>query len=310
MFSERDLTTELAGVREAHAPTTLVFDVATDFETLDPEVAESLGLRVESLDPLSYPSEWVPEDAPEVLHRLASGEFTIGAPGDGGVAWTRQANPPLVFVKPRLKGSPEAFIDFLVAEALVEVGSELPEHFLGFFSERYQELAAATPLSPADTYQLAYALYDAYRGLHTREVFRGWADNCPALHEQWVDAGERLAPRLADLPSDVAMGRTEFADAAEFACSAIKHGRGDESAHEPTADGASLDVPAPFAALDTTAYQQHGAAYAVRWAEKTFEKLSGPETAEASADRDAPDEDEDASDGDATDEKHGDSDDV
>ncbi|WP_255198208.1 DUF7089 family protein [Halorarius litoreus] len=272
MFSHRDLSTELEGVRNAYAPETLVLDVERDFETLDPAVAETLGLLVDRLDPLSYPAEWVPADAPELLSRLASDEFTIGAPGDGGVAWTRQTTPPTVFVKPRLQGSPPAFIDFLVAEALVQVGLEasdpdspdgpdhpLPEHFLGFFGEQYPALAAATPLSPADTYQLAYALFEAYIGLHTREVFVEWAGDHPALYDQWVDAGERLEPRLTELPSAVARGETGFAEAAEYACSAIKH---------------DLELPAPFAALDTEAYRHHGPTYAVRWAEKTFEKLA------------------------------------
>lgn len=258
MFTERDLSGELSGVREAHAPDAVVLDAERDFEMLDPAVAETLGLLVDELDPTSYPDEWVPVDAPEVLHRLASGEFTIGAPGDGGVAWTAQTVPPTVFVKPRLQGSPPEFVEFLIAETLVQVGSDLPEHFLGFFGEQYPELAAVTPLSPADTYQLAYALFEAYAGLHTREAFADWADDYPTLHAQWVDAGERLEPRLAELSREVATGRTGFAAAAEYACSAVKH---------------DLDLPAPFAALDTAAYRHHGAAYAVRWAEKTFEKL-------------------------------------
>jgi hypothetical protein len=270
MFTARDLETELQGVRAAHAPDTLVLDVERDFETLDPAVAETLGLFVDELAPASYPAAWVPADAPELLHRLASDEFTIGAPGDGGVAWTRQTTPPTVFVKPRLQGSPPEFVDFLVAEALVQVGigipggdalsepGALPEQFLPFFADRYRELADVTPLSPADTYQLAYALFEAYTGLHTRDVFADWAGDHPDLHAQWVDAGERLEPRLADLAQEVATGKTGFAAAAEYACSAIKH---------------ALDVPAPFAALDTDAYRHHGPEYAVRWAEKTFEKL-------------------------------------
>lgn len=258
MFAERQLSGELDAVRDAHAPGALVFDVERDFETLDPAVAENLGLRVDALSPLSYPSEWVPGDAPGALHRLASGTFTIGAPGDGGVTWTRQTDPSVVLVKPRLEGSPSGFVDLLVAEALVEAGGDLPEQFLGFFGERYRDLAAATPLSPADTYQLAVALFDAYVGLQTRETFRTWADGRPALYEQWVDAGQRLEPRIDDLPGEVATGRTDFADAAELACSAVKHG---------------LDLPAPFAALDTMAYRHHGAEYAVQWAEKTFDTL-------------------------------------
>ncbi|WP_435196940.1 DUF7089 family protein [Natronomonas sp. EA1] len=259
MFEPRELAPEVARVRDDYAPGTSVLDSGADFEILDPERAESLGLQADSLAPRSYPSEWVPDEAPRALHRLASGAFTVGAPGDGGVTWTRQTVPPTVIVKPRLRGSPESFIDFLIAEALVEAGSELPEHFLGFFEESYHELAAATPLSPADTYQLAAALYDAYVGLHTREAFSAWGDEYPALHAAWADAGERLGPRLSGLASDVAMGQTGFADAAELACAAVKHG---------------VDIPVPFAALDTDAYRHHGASYAVTWAEKTFEKLS------------------------------------
>jgi hypothetical protein len=262
MFEPRDLSPALAAVRDRHAPDALVFDVSRDFETLDPAVAESLGPMVERFDPLTYPAEWVPQDAPEELHRIASDEFTLGAPGDGGVAWTRQTVPPTVFVKPRLEGSPESFLEFLVAEALVEAGSDLPETFLGFFGEQYPALAAATPLSPADTYQLANALYEAYVGLHTRETFRAWGSEDPALrplHDAWLDAGSRLDPRLSSLSGEVATGETGFAAAAELACSAVKH---------------DVDPPTPFGALDTDAYREHGPTFAVSWAEKTFEKLA------------------------------------
>jgi hypothetical protein len=261
MFETRSLPPALATVRDRQAPGTLVFDTTRDFETLDPAVAESLGPSVDRFDPLSYPAEWVPTDAPDELHRLAGTAFTIGAPGDGGVAWTRQTVPPVVLVKPRLEGSPGPFLDFLVAEALVEVGTGLPETFLGFFGERYPELSSVTPLSPADTYQLGLALYDAYVGLHTRERFRAWGSEDPTLadlHEAWLDAGSRLEPRLTELSREVATGETEFAAAAELACSAVKHG---------------IEPPTPFGALDTAAYRQHGAEYAVRWAEKTFAEL-------------------------------------
>jgi hypothetical protein len=264
VFEERDLAGELAAVRDAHVPGALVFDTDRDFETLDPAVAEQLGLRADSLAPVEYDPAWVPDDAPEILSRLASGTFTVGAPGDGGVTWTRQTRPPTVFVKPRLAGSPGSFVDFLVARALVEAGTDLPEHFLGFFRDSYRELAAATPLSPADTYQLANALYDAYVGLHTCEAFAAWADSHPELHAAWVDAGERLGPRLDGLAREVATGETSFAAAAELACSAVRH-RGDDR-EEPT-------LPAPFTALDTSAYAHHGPGYAVQWAETTFEKL-------------------------------------
>lgn len=260
MFEARSLPTDLAAVRDAHAPDALVLDCERDFETMDPAVAEDLALLVDGLDPLSYPTEWVPSDAPEVLARLASDTFTIGAPGDGGVTWTRQTTPPTVFVKPRTEGSPADFVDFLLAEALVEAGSDpqLPEHFLGFFESKYRELVDATPLSPAGDYQLAAALYTAYRGLHTRDTFTDWRGDHDRLYDAWHDAGERLEPRLGDLSGELARGQTGFPAAAELACSAVKH---------------ALELPAPFAALDTRAYRQHGAAYACKWAEKTFEKL-------------------------------------
>jgi hypothetical protein len=171
-------------------------------------------LLVDSLDPVSFPASWLPPDAPEVLLQYASEVLTVGAPGDGGVVWTRQTDPPVVVVKPRLEGSPESFIGFLVAEALVDVGRGVPEHFLGFFEARYADLAAAV--------------------------------------------GDRLKPRLADLPADLATGAAEFGDAAELACGAIKHG---------------IEPPTPFGALDSPAYREYGAEFAVQWAEKTFENL-------------------------------------
>ncbi|WP_324755891.1 DUF7089 family protein [Haloarcula sp. GH36] len=256
MFSERELSGELSALRDQRGPDTLVLDCAEDFESLDPAVAEQLLLVTDGVDPLSFPSEWLPPDAPELLARYAGAELTVGMPGDGGVAWTRQTDPPCVFVKPRLAGSPDDFVDFLIAEALVEVSLEEPEQFLGFFGERYPEFAEAIGgMGPVDTYQLAAALYDAYLGLQTRELFAGWAEEYPALHAAWVDAGERLEPRLADLPTEVARGQTAFPAAAELACNAVKHG---------------LDLPAPFDALATEAYRDHGADYAIRWAEKVL----------------------------------------
>ncbi|WP_254542856.1 DUF7089 family protein [Halomarina pelagica] len=280
MFSRRDLPDDLASVRETHVPGALVLDCEADFETLPPAQAEELGLLVDSLDPVSYPEEWLPPDAPAQLRAYAGRDFTVGMPGDGGVTWTRQTAPPTVLVKARTEGSPGDFVDFLVGEALVEAGLGLPEHFLGFFEERYREFAAAVDpsgasapadatasdassgrtagLSPADTYQLAVALYDAYLGLHTREAFRGWASDRPRLHAAWADAGQRLQPRLSGLSREVATDRTDFATAAELACAGLKH---------------DLDLPTPFGALDTEAYREYGADYAVTWARKTFEKL-------------------------------------
>ena len=256
MFSERSLPEDVAAVRDAHAPDALVLDCETDFETLTPERAEDLGLLVDALDPLAYPAEWLPEDAPELLRRFASTDFVVGMPGDGSVAWTRQTDPPVAFVKARVQGSPEDFVDFLVAEALVEIGTQLPEHFLGFFEEQYRDLDAALPFDSGSVYQVAAALYDAYLGLHTRETFAGWESDRPRLFAAWQDAGERVEPRLEGLPKAMAREETDFADAAEFACAAVKHG---------------LELPAPFAALDTQAYRDHGADYAVTWAEKLFE---------------------------------------
>ncbi|MFB6164467.1 MAG: hypothetical protein ABEJ31_04855 [Haloarculaceae archaeon] len=258
MFAERSLAGDLADLREAVAPDALVFDCERDFETLDPAVAEDLGLLVDALDPVSYPTEWLPPDAPDALVRYASDAFTVGMPGDGGVAWTRQTDPPVVLVKPRLAGSPDAFVDFLLAEALLTVDLGVPEHFLGFFEDDYRELADAVPLDPAGTYQLAAALYAAWVGRQTRPRFADWDGEYPALHAAWVDAGERLEPRLSGLSREVARGETAFPAAAELACSAVKH---------------DVEIPAPFAALDVAASDEYGAEYAVRWAAKTFEKL-------------------------------------
>ena len=257
MFTERSLSEPLSSVRDAHAPDAVVFDTERDFETLDPAVAEELGLRVDGLDPAEYPTEWLPADAPDQLVEYASGAFTVGAPGDGGVAWTRQTDPPLVFVKPRLTGSPDDFVDFLIAEALVEIGLDLPEHFLGFFGERYRDLdaIAGDSLGPAGTYQLATALFDAYVGCHSHAVFEGWADTHPDLYAAYEDAGQRLTPRLSSLSEEIATSETTFPQAAELACNAVKH---------------DVSVPAPFDALDTAAYGDHGVDFALEWADRVL----------------------------------------
>ncbi|CQH62448.1 uncharacterized protein HHUB_3765 [Halobacterium hubeiense] len=256
MFSERDLAGELAAVREAYAPGVIVLDCERDFQTLPPEHRDDLALLVESLTPSEYDTAWLPEDAPQILYRLASSDFVVGTPGDGAVAWTTQTDPPVVFVKARTEGTPEAFERFLVAEALVEAGLDLPEQFLGFFEDEYRAFDAAVDADPASVYQLASACCDAYRGLHAREEFESWADDYPDLHEAWVDAGERVTGRIDGLPKEIARGETSFSDAAELACSAVKH---------------DVELPAPFAALDTLAYRRHGASYAVTWAEKVFD---------------------------------------
>jgi hypothetical protein len=254
-FERRDLSPALEAVRDEHAPGAIVLDSSTDFETLDPARAEELGLLVDAIDPLTYPPEWFPEDVPALLQRHAADSFTIGIPGDGSVTWTRQTTPPLVVVKPRIEGSPSSFVDFLVAEALVEVGLDVPESFPGFFEDSYRDLSAATDLSGAETYQLGAALFDAWVGLSAREAFSELEGE---LGDAWTDAGRRLEPRIDDLHAEVAHGDTSFPEAAELACSGIKHG---------------VSLPAPFSALDNAAYRERGAPYAVTWAEKTFEKL-------------------------------------
>ncbi|WP_318567741.1 DUF7089 family protein [Salinigranum marinum] len=258
-FERRSLTGEAAAVHDAYAPDALVLDVGRDFETLPPAVAEDLGLLADALDPATYPQEWLPDDAPAALVRYAGSDFTIGLPSDGTVLWTRQTVPPTVLVKFRARGTPEAFLEFLLAEAFVQLSLDVPESFFPFFGDRYPDLDRAVDSGPVDTYQVAAALFDAWVGLHTREVFADWADDYPGLFDTWDDAGDRLAGRLTDLASEVARGKTSFAAATEYACSAVKHG---------------LDLPAPFGALDTTAYREYGADYAVRWAEKTFEQLN------------------------------------
>ncbi|WP_248895790.1 DUF7089 family protein [Haloplanus halobius] len=263
MFERRSLSDDLETVRSRHAPDSIVLDVETDFETLPPATAEDLGLLVDALDPATYPPEWVPDDAPTLLHRYAGSDFTIGLPGDGTVTWTRQTAPPTVFVKARAEGTPDPFLDFLIAEALVEVGLDIPESFLPFFGEQYTDLDAAVPLDPASVFQIAAALYDGWVGRQTRPIFTGWEDDIPPLYDAWDDAGDRLRGRVEELPEAVARGETDFAAATELACAAIKHG---------------LDLPAPFAALDTSAYVDYGPEYAVRWAATTFETLDADES--------------------------------
>ena len=258
MFDKRPLPDDLEAVRERHAPGTLVLDVDSDFETLPPAVAEELGLVVDRLDPVTYPAAWLPDDAPTALTRLAGDVLTVGMPGDGTVVTTRQTDPPVVLVKRRAEGTPRAFLDSLLADALVRLGVDAPEHALGFFGTDYRRLDDAVEGSPAEAYQVAVALFEAWLGLHTRSVVSEWDEEFPRLHAAWTDAGARLTDRLDDLPGAVARGETTFPAATELACSAVRHG---------------LSLPTPFGALDTAAYRDHGATYAVEWAERTFAAL-------------------------------------
>ncbi|ELZ40472.1 hypothetical protein C471_08045 [Halorubrum saccharovorum DSM 1137] len=284
MFSTRPLDDDLDAVREAHAPGSPVLDVDADFETLPPASAEDLGLFVDGLSPASFPVEWLPDESPDLLRKYAGPAFTVGLPGDGTVVRTTQTDPQTVLVKHRAEGTPDDFLAFLIADRLVQVGvepvpdslpegapgSRLPESFLPFFGERYCDLDAAirrpdpetgastTGLGPSDVFQIAAALFDAWVGLYTRDVFASWEGTRPRLFDAWIDAGDSLEGRLGELASEVARGETDFASASEYACSAVRHG---------------LDLPAPFAALDTAAYRDRGAPYAVAWAEKTVASM-------------------------------------
>lgn len=284
MFTQRTLDDDLSTLRERYAPGSPVLDVAGDFETLPPAAAEDLGLFVDGLDPASYPAEWLPDVVPDALRTYAGSTFTVGLPGAGTVVRTTQTDPPTILVKRRAEGTPDDFLAFLIADRLVQTGiepasgSELPETFLPFFGSAYPALDAAirrsettdpdratetlpsrTRFGPNDVYQVAAALFDAWVGLHTREVFTSLEPEFPRLFDAWTDAGNRLEGRLPQLAGEVARGETTFAAATEYACSAVRHG---------------LDLPAPFAALDTTAYRERGAPYAVKWAEKTFESMT------------------------------------
>ncbi|WP_144798464.1 DUF7089 family protein [Halorubrum depositum] len=294
MFSSRPLDDDLDAVREEHAPRSPVLDVDADFETLPPAAGEDLGLFVDGLSPASFPAAWLPEEVPELLKRYAGPTFTVGLPGDGTVVRTTQTDPQTVLVKKRAEGTPDDFLAFLIADRLVQVGVSpsfgslpdeaspedtpaddappncLPDSFLPFFGERYRDLDAAvrrpdpdtgastTGHGPSDVFQVAAALFDAWVGLYTRDVFASWEGRHPRLFDAWLDAGDRLEGRLGDLSGEVARGETDFASATEYACSAVRHG---------------LDLPAPFAALDTAAYRDRGAPYAVKWAEKTFDSM-------------------------------------
>ncbi|MFC7187697.1 DUF7089 family protein [Halorubrum yunnanense] len=285
MFTSRPLDDDLDAVREDHAPGAPVLDVDADFETLPPASAEDLGLFVDDLSPAAFPTEWLADEVPELLRRYAGPAFTVGLPGDGTVVRTTQTDPQTVLVKKRAEGTPDDFLAFLIADRLVQVGASpspgsvpeetlsdrLPESFLPFFGKRYSDLDAAvrrpdpdtgastTGHGPTDVFQVAAALFDAWVGLYTRDVFASWEGRRPRLFDAWLDAGDRLEGRLGGLPGEVARGETEFAGATEYACSAVRHG---------------LDLPAPFAALDTAAYRDRGAPYAVKWAEKTFQSMA------------------------------------
>ena len=284
MFSPHELPSDVAAVRDRYAPDSPVLDVDGSFETLPPATAEDLGLFVDELDPASSPAAWLPETVPDPLRRYAGPSFTVGLQGAGTVVRTTQTTPQTLLVKPRAKTTPDDFLAFLLADRLVQVDVDpvpeavagvdgstpgLPETFLPFFGSHYPDLDTAirgsesvratdARFGPADVFQIAAALFDAWVGLHTRSVFASWEDEFPRLFEAWVDAGDRVEGRLPELSGAVARDEMDFASATEYACSAVRHG---------------LELPVPFGALDTAAYRDRGAPYAVTWAEKTFASM-------------------------------------
>lgn len=257
MFTEREVPEHLDSLLEETTPAPLVLDCQDDFEAMPAEWVYDLAIVTDEVAPLSYPTDWIPPNAPEALKRTTGSDPAIGLPGDGSVTWTRQTQPPIVFVKPRATGMPEGFRDFLLAEAIVQIDGGYPETPAGFFEERYGELQDITD-SPEVAYRLSVALLDAWIGLQTRERFGRWRTDRPRLWEAWQDAGDRLTDRVGSIPSLVADGTLGFAEATELACSAVKH---------------DIDLPSPYAALDVTTYRDQGAPFAIRWAEKTMDQL-------------------------------------
>lgn len=257
MFSQTVLDADLERFREETCPEALVLTTERDFEVMPQDWLYELALVTDDIrtgvDPVD-PS-WVPEDAPSIAHRLADGDPLIGLPGDGSLTRTRTTEPPLVILKPRSETVPDTFRRFLIAEALVDLGADHPDHALAFFKETYPRFDAVVDNEPVATYQLAVALFAAWRGLNNRTVFRNWAEPFPSLHAAWQDAGDRLRDRLETLPEALARGDLTFPTATELAANGIKH---------------DLELPAPFAAFDVSAYRQEGPEFAIRWAENVL----------------------------------------
>lgn len=260
MFTAHHLTPELEELRDELLPSALVLECEQEFEAMPEDWVYELALITESFDPLSHPEEWIPTDAPPSVGRLADGEPSIGMPGDGGISWTAQTEPPLVFLKPRLQGVPEGFRDFLIAEALLQCSLGLPEEPVGWLGEEYPAFQEAAGGAPDAAYRLAAALMEGWNGLETRDHFATWESGYPGLHHAWVDAGDRLVERIDSLPRLVANGTLSFVDATELACSAIKH---------------ELALPSPYDALDEDAFREHGPAFAIRWTAETVGESDG-----------------------------------
>lgn len=255
MFAARDCSADVRALSEEVLAEGLIVDCAREFDVLSEELLYELALFTHDIDALSYSDDWIPDDAPAPIARLARPNPVVGRPGQGSVTWTRQFNPPLVIVKPRGRELPASFLDFLLAEALLVCSLELPEHPLGFFTDRYPTLQTMVG-DPDSAMRFANALYAAWVGLSIRPRFEAWADNHPALHAAWRNAGRLLSERVVELPELQARGEIDLLTATELASSALKHG------HE---------LPAPFDALDVDAFRTEGADYALRWLERTID---------------------------------------
>ena len=255
MFSTYDLTGELAALQNELVSELLVLRSDEEFETMPTDWLYELALVTDDITPHSYASEWIPATAPKPLHQFTGADPVIGAPGDGGITWTTQTSPPIVFLKPRAEGIPDTFREFLLAEAILDIHLAHPEHPLDFFRAEYPALHEATRDDPGLAYRLSGALCEAWCGIGRRPVFEEWSDTYPAIHDAWEDAGNRLADRILNLPAELAQGSTGFVSAAELACSGVKHG---------------IELPPPFDALTVSAYRDHGPSFAVKWTEKTF----------------------------------------
>lgn len=254
MFTRRDLPDDLADIRTEHAARARVLETDREFETMPQDWIYDLAMITEDIQALRHPTSWVPDDAPAALQRTTGRNPAIGLPTDGTVAWTRQTDPPLVFVKPRAEGLPAGFRDFLIAEALLEVGIQAPETPICFFRDEYPAVHGVFD-DPQDAFQSAAALTTAWIGGQTRETFLTWAETSPRLYDVWEDAGSRLRGRIEELDSLIASGQLRMPDATELACSAIKH---------------DLALPAPFDALDVEAYIEQGAPFGRRWIEESL----------------------------------------
>lgn len=259
MFSEYELGDDLRDLSESHGCDVRVVTAERDFEILPEEGLYEIALITEEISPTPASADWLSAESPSALTRLTKNDIAVGLPGDGGVTWTAQTTPALIIVKPRLTGAPSDFIDFLVAEAILQLARGHPEHLLAFFGDNYRSLERAVNDDTDLAYRLAVSLFMGWQGLDTRPTFQTWENEYPRLGEAWSSAGDHLEDRVNALPALMADGSLGFGAATELACSALKH---------------DLSLPAPFRALDVTAFRDHGARFAVTWAERTYDEVA------------------------------------